>query len=66
VRRKIDWHVVPVLTFMYLLCFVRSPSQSGRARLTLPHRSTAPTLATRASPAWPTISSCTATASIGC
>ena len=25
VRRKLDLHVVPVLTFMYLLCFVRSP-----------------------------------------
>jgi hypothetical protein len=25
VRRKIDWHVVPVLTLMYLLCFVRPP-----------------------------------------
>jgi hypothetical protein len=25
VRRKLDFHVVPVLTFMYLLCFVRSP-----------------------------------------
>jgi hypothetical protein len=22
VRRKIDWHVVPILTLMYLLCFV--------------------------------------------
>jgi hypothetical protein len=31
VRRKLDFHVVPVLTIMYLLCFVRSlrapPSQ---------------------------------------
>jgi hypothetical protein len=23
VRNKIDWHVVPMLTIMYLVCFVR-------------------------------------------
>jgi hypothetical protein len=30
VRRKIDWHVVPTLTLMYLLCFVRYSRPCGR------------------------------------
>jgi hypothetical protein len=28
VRRKLDWHIVPVVTLLYLLCFVRGSTLS--------------------------------------
>jgi hypothetical protein len=34
VRRSLDWHIVPVVTLLYLLCF--SESSEATARLLVP------------------------------
>jgi len=48
VRRKLDYHIVPLVTILYLLCFVRpspiSSTKENTNKLTSPpHRSTAQT-----------------------